>query len=173
KIFVNARKVTWKPSNEGGGIPAGVQAMKSSAVPSLEGEGLGEEGHHDHEDGSVGTSRPSGAMPAEAEAAELGFGVRLRCLSHSLLLSVRCHALRAMNRSFARKEPVPLEDIVQMLRLRDTGQAFDLCRVLSLPVFWEEAGPAEMKVGGRAATEKNTYSSEGGVVRGKPCSSSA
>lgn len=42
------------------------------------------------------------------EGVDSPFAIRLRCLCHSILLPVRSHALRAMNKSFGKGEKVPL-----------------------------------------------------------------
>ena len=42
------------------------------------------------------------------EDAGSPFAVRLRCLCHGMLLPMRAHALRAMNKSFGKGERVPL-----------------------------------------------------------------
>lgn len=42
------------------------------------------------------------------EDAGSPFAVRLRCLCHGMLLPLRAHAVRVMNRSFGRGERVPL-----------------------------------------------------------------
>ncbi|CAM9605981.1 unnamed protein product, partial [Choristocarpus tenellus] len=57
---------------------------------------------------------------------------------HSVILSVRCYALQALNCSMGKKERVPLTDVARMLCLRDTEHAFQLCKAMSLPVSWDE-----------------------------------
>lgn len=42
------------------------------------------------------------------ESTESSFAIRLRCLSYGMLLPVRAHALRALNKSFGKGESVPL-----------------------------------------------------------------
>ncbi|CAM9268535.1 unnamed protein product, partial [Hapterophycus canaliculatus] len=95
----------------------------------------------------------SGADPTEAwDAAESGevslpllltvadelasspFAVRLRCLCHGMLLPVRAHALRAMNKAYGKAERVPLVDVARVLRVRDEDHAAGICLALSLPI---------------------------------------
>ena len=42
------------------------------------------------------------------EPASSPFAVRLRCLCHGMLLPVRAHALRAMNKAYGKSEKVSL-----------------------------------------------------------------
>lgn len=42
------------------------------------------------------------------ENASSPFAVRLRCVCHGMLLPVRAHALRAMNKAYGKSEKVPL-----------------------------------------------------------------
>ncbi|CAM9181976.1 unnamed protein product [Scytosiphon promiscuus] len=72
------------------------------------------------------------------ELSSSPFAVRLRCLCHSMLLPVRAHALRAMNKAYGKSEKVPLRDLARILRVRDEGHAAGVCRALSLPVEGED-----------------------------------
>ncbi|CAM9127913.1 unnamed protein product [Ectocarpus sp. 4 AP-2014] len=68
------------------------------------------------------------------EHASSPFAVRLRCICHGMLLPVRAHALRAMNKAYGKSEKVPLADVARMLRARDEEHAEGICRALSLPI---------------------------------------
>lgn len=46
------------------------------------------------------------------DGAESPFAIRLRCMSHGMLLPVRVHALRALNKSYGKGEKVPLVRLV-------------------------------------------------------------
>lgn len=62
----------------------------------------------------LGRTSPGGAWPGcnevlvGGEGADSSFAIRLRCLSYAMLLPIRAHALRALNKSFGKKESVPL-----------------------------------------------------------------
>ncbi|CAM9465097.1 unnamed protein product [Ectocarpus fasciculatus] len=68
------------------------------------------------------------------ENASSPFAVRLRCVCHGMLLPVRAHALRAMNKAYGKSEKVLLADVARMLRARDEEHAEGICRALSLPI---------------------------------------
>lgn len=60
--------------------------------------------------GRMSTTREQdeGNLSVAGQAIESPFALRIRCLCHTMLLPVRAHALRAMNRSFGKGERVPL-----------------------------------------------------------------
>ncbi|CAB1118990.1 unnamed protein product [Ectocarpus sp. CCAP 1310/34] len=78
------------------------------------------------------------------EHASSPFAVRLRCVCHGMLLPVRAHALRAMNKAYGKSEKVPLvsgslfgsgqADVARILRARDEEHAEGICSSLSLPI---------------------------------------
>lgn len=55
-----------------------------------------------------GDESENGLLLVADESACSPFAVRVRCLCHGMLLPVRAHALRAMNKAYGRSEAVPL-----------------------------------------------------------------
>lgn len=49
------------------------------------------------------------------ESTESSFAIRLRCLSHGMLLHVRAHALRVINKAFGKGERMPLVSLSHAL----------------------------------------------------------
>ncbi|CAM9397993.1 unnamed protein product [Ectocarpus sp. 12 AP-2014] len=87
------------------------------------------------------------------ENASSPFAVRLRCVCHDMLLPVRAHALRAMNKAYGKSEKVPLADVARILRARDEEHAEGICRALSLPI-------EEIKHGGGSNTSLHQTDAE-------------
>ena len=58
--------------------------------------------------GTEGTGAGGAVVRVGDEAVDSPFATRLRCLCHRMLLPVRMHALRALNKSYMKREKVPL-----------------------------------------------------------------
>lgn len=58
--------------------------------------------------GTEGTGAGEVILRVGDEAVDSPFATRLRCVCHRMLLPVRMHALRALNRSYMKREKVPL-----------------------------------------------------------------
>lgn len=59
-------------------------------------------------EGTEGTGAGGAVLLVGDEAMDSPFAIRLRCLCHRMLLPIRIHTVRALNKAYMKREKVPL-----------------------------------------------------------------